>query len=85
LRSPSSAGSCAPAVGSEGTRGVITAAWLRLIPAVVVLALTLVGFIVLIVVASPTGIVGVLETIRNRRRPPLPNSASLASRIETAK
>jgi branched-chain amino acid transport system permease protein len=42
------------------------------------------GFIVLIVVAFPKGIVGVLETIRNRHRPPLPNSASLASRIETA-
>jgi branched-chain amino acid transport system permease protein len=46
--------------------------------------LVLGGFIVLIVVAFPKGIVGVLETIRNRRRPPLPNSASLASRIETA-
>jgi branched-chain amino acid transport system permease protein len=46
--------------------------------------LVLGGFIVLIVVAFPQGIVGVLETIRNRRRPPLPNSASLASGIETA-
>jgi branched-chain amino acid transport system permease protein len=46
--------------------------------------LVLGGFIVLIVVAFPKGIVGVLETIRNRRRPPLPNSASLASGIETA-
>jgi branched-chain amino acid transport system permease protein len=45
--------------------------------------LVLGGFIVLIVVAFPKGIVGVVETIRNRRRP-LPNSASLASRIETA-
>jgi branched-chain amino acid transport system permease protein len=45
--------------------------------------LVLGGFIVLIVVAFPKGIVGVLETIRNRRRP-LANSASLASRIETA-
>ena len=46
--------------------------------------LVLGGFIVLIVVAFPKGIVGVLETIRNRRRPPLPNPASLASGIETA-
>src|SRR6185312_2616764 len=33
--------------------------------------LVLGGFIVLIVVAFPKGIVGMLETIRNRRRPPL--------------
>jgi branched-chain amino acid transport system permease protein len=45
--------------------------------------LVLGGFIVLIVVAFPKGIVGVLETIRNRRRPS-PTSASLGSRIETA-
>ena len=38
--------------------------------------LVLGGFIVLIVVAFPKGIVGVLETIRNRRRPPLPNCAA---------
>ncbi len=44
--------------------------------------LVLGGFIVLIVVAFPKGIVGVLETIRNRRRPASP--ALLASRIETA-
>jgi branched-chain amino acid transport system permease protein len=44
--------------------------------------LVLGGFIVLIVVAFPKGIVGVLETIRNRRRPGAP--ALLASRIETA-
>jgi branched-chain amino acid transport system permease protein len=46
--------------------------------------LVLGGFIVLIVVAFPKGIVGTLETIRNRRRPSTPNSALLASRIETA-
>jgi branched-chain amino acid transport system permease protein len=46
--------------------------------------LVLGGFIVLIVVAFPKGIVGVLETIRNRRRPELPKSATLASHIETA-
>jgi branched-chain amino acid transport system permease protein len=44
--------------------------------------LVLGGFIVLIVVVFPKGIVGVLETIRNRRRPGAP--ALLASRIETA-
>jgi branched-chain amino acid transport system permease protein len=45
--------------------------------------LVLGGVIVLIVVAFPKGIVGMLETIRQRRRPQ-PNSALLASRIETA-
>jgi branched-chain amino acid transport system permease protein len=37
---------------------------------------------VLIVVAFPKGIVGMLETIQNRRRPELPKP--LASRIESA-
>jgi branched-chain amino acid transport system permease protein len=48
--------------------------------------LVLGAFIVLIVVAFPKGIVGMLETKRPRlRRPPAsPKSASLASRIETA-
>jgi branched-chain amino acid transport system permease protein len=46
--------------------------------------LVLGGFIVLIVVAFPKGIVGMLETIRNRRRPPSPKPALLASQIETA-
>jgi branched-chain amino acid transport system permease protein len=44
--------------------------------------LVLGGVIVLIVVAFPKGIVGMLETIRNRRRPELPKP--LASRIESA-
>jgi branched-chain amino acid transport system permease protein len=44
--------------------------------------LVLGGFIVLIVVVFPKGIVGVLEMIRNRRRSRTP--ALLASRIETA-
>jgi len=46
--------------------------------------LVLGGIIVLIVVAFPKGIVGMLETIRNRRRPGLQQSASLTSRTETA-
>jgi branched-chain amino acid transport system permease protein len=46
--------------------------------------LVLGGFIVLIVVAFPKGIVGVLETIRNRRRSASSKSALLTSRIETA-
>ena len=45
--------------------------------------LVLGGVIVLIVVALPKGIVGVLETIRHRRRPQSP-TAILASPIETA-
>jgi branched-chain amino acid transport system permease protein len=44
--------------------------------------LVLGGVIVLIVVAFPKGIVGMWETIRNRRRPELPKP--LASRIESA-
>src|SRR5207302_11502340 len=44
--------------------------------------LVLGAVIILIVVAFPKGIVGILETIRNRRRPPSPNSALLGSRIE---
>jgi len=44
--------------------------------------LVLGGVIVLIVVAFPKGIVGMLETIQNRRRPELPKP--LASRIESA-
>jgi branched-chain amino acid transport system permease protein len=46
--------------------------------------LVLGGVIVLIVVAFPKGIVGMLETIRNRRRPRAPKPAHLTSRIETA-
>src|SRR4030088_2818282 len=45
--------------------------------------LVLGGVIVLIVVVFPKGIVGMLETIRNRYRPELPTSA-LATGIETA-
>jgi branched-chain amino acid transport system permease protein len=44
--------------------------------------LVLGGVIVLIVVAFPKGIVGMWETIQNRRRPELPKP--LASRIESA-
>jgi branched-chain amino acid transport system permease protein len=36
------------------------------------------------VVAFPKGIVGMLETIRNRRRTQSPKSAPLGSRIEIA-
>jgi branched-chain amino acid transport system permease protein len=46
--------------------------------------LVLGGFIVLIVVVFPKGIVGVLETIRNRRRSATSASALLASPVETA-
>ena len=46
--------------------------------------LVLGGFIVLIVVAFPKGIVGVLETIRQSAPAALPNPASLATGIETA-
>jgi len=46
--------------------------------------LVLGGFIVLIVVAFPKGIVGTLEAIRNRRQSSTPKSALLTSRIETA-
>ena len=46
--------------------------------------LVLGGFIVLIVVAFPKGIVGMLETIKNRRRASSSKSAILTSRIETA-
>ena len=46
--------------------------------------LVLGGFIVLIVVVFPKGIVGMLETIRNRRRSSSSKSALLISRIETA-
>jgi branched-chain amino acid transport system permease protein len=45
--------------------------------------LVLGGVIVLIVVAFPKGIVGMLQTIRNRRRSQS-KSTVLASRIETA-
>ena len=45
--------------------------------------LVLGAVIILIVVAFPKGVVGILETIRNRRRPSK-NSALLASRIKTA-
>jgi branched-chain amino acid transport system permease protein len=50
--------------------------------------LVLGGVIILIVVAFPKGIVGMLETIRNRRPPPSakpsPKSALITSGIETA-
>jgi branched-chain amino acid transport system permease protein len=51
--------------------------------------LVLGGFIVVIVVAFPKGIVGVLETIRNRRKSESTKSSSsksslATSRIETA-
>jgi branched-chain amino acid transport system permease protein len=46
--------------------------------------LVLGGVIVLIVVAFPKGIVGMLETIRTRRRPGAPKPALLSSQIETA-
>jgi branched-chain amino acid transport system permease protein len=49
--------------------------------------LVLGAVIVLMVVAFPKGIVGILETIRNRRRPaakPKPAAKPLAPRIETA-
>ena len=46
--------------------------------------LVLGGVIVLIVVAFPKGIVGMLQTIRNRRRSKSSKPALLASRIETA-
>jgi len=46
--------------------------------------LVLGGFIVLIVVAFPKGIVGMLETIKNRRQPSSPTPALVTSRIETA-
>jgi branched-chain amino acid transport system permease protein len=42
------------------------------------------GAIVLMVVAFPKGIVGMLETIRNRRRPESSKSGFIGSRIETA-
>ncbi len=46
--------------------------------------LVLGGFIVLIVVAFPKGIVGMLETLRTRRQSSVSKSALLTSRIETA-
>ena len=46
--------------------------------------LVLGGIIILIVVAFPKGVVGVLETLRNRRRPQSKNSAVLKSQIESA-
>jgi len=46
--------------------------------------LVLGGFIVLMVVAFPKGIVGTLEAIRNRRRPSEPKSALATSRVEVA-
>jgi branched-chain amino acid transport system permease protein len=46
--------------------------------------LVLGGFIVLIVVVFPKGIVGMLETIKNRRQSSASKSALLTSRIETA-
>jgi len=42
------------------------------------------GFIVLIVVAFPKGIVGVLEMVRYRRRGAAPKPAVLKSSIESA-
>ena len=46
--------------------------------------LVLGGVIILIVVAFPKGVVGVLETIRNRRRTQSKSSAVLTSQIESA-
>jgi branched-chain amino acid transport system permease protein len=46
--------------------------------------LVLGAFIVLIVVAFPKGIVGVIETLRLRYRRSAPQPAVLASRIESA-
>ena len=46
--------------------------------------LVLGGFIVLIVVVFPKGIVGMLETVNNRRQSSSSKSALLTSRIETA-
>jgi branched-chain amino acid transport system permease protein len=46
--------------------------------------LVLGGVIILIVVAFPKGVVGMLEAIRNRRRPSARKSALVTSRIETA-
>jgi branched-chain amino acid transport system permease protein len=46
--------------------------------------LVLGGFIVLIVVAFPKGIVGVLEMVRHRRRGAAPEAAILKSSIESA-
>ena len=46
--------------------------------------LVLGGVIVLIVVAFPKGIVGMLEAFKNRRPPQAPKTALLASQIETA-
>src|SRR5205823_10973492 len=46
--------------------------------------LVLGGIIVLIVVGFPKGIVGMVETIRNRRRTRPPRSALVISRAETA-
>jgi len=46
--------------------------------------LVLGGVIILIVVAFPKGVVGVLETIRNRRRSHSKDSSVLRSQIESA-
>jgi len=46
--------------------------------------LVLGGFIVLMVVAFPKGIVGTLETLRNRRRATETKSALATSRVEVA-
>ena len=46
--------------------------------------LVLGGFIVLMVVAFPKGIVGTLETIRNRWRPSEKKSALATPRVESA-
>jgi len=46
--------------------------------------LVLGGFIVLIVVAFPKGIVGTLEAIRHRRQSALAKSAPLTSSVEAA-
>ena len=42
------------------------------------------GVIILIVVAFPKGIVGMLEAVHNRRRRQTQKAALLTSRIETA-
>src|SRR5436309_15064310 len=72
--------------GSGAVIGAIVfkAAKLWLVGLTDVSNLVLGGVIVLFVVAFPKGIVGMLATIRNRRRPKSPNPALLSSPIETA-
>jgi len=46
--------------------------------------LVLGGVIILIVVAFPKGVVGMVESVRNRHRLPTTNTSVLTSQIETA-